>query len=131
MITPASYCAKSACQPRVRLLGAVLLTIASSTATSAQTLPMSTAAPELTGVLMASNLGDIVAPFEDLLPKFQSLSMGQTMAEVVTIMGKPSAIEANEYVGIAIHLITWTNLRGQRFSARFVHGRLASKSFSV
>lgn len=80
---------------------------------------------------MASNLGDIVAPFEDLLPKFQSLSMGQTMAEVVTIMGKPSAIEANEYVGIAIHLITWTNLRGQRFSARFVHGRLASKSFSV
>lgn len=118
-------------QSTCRLLSAFFLTTGLATNSSAYS-PLAAPQPLSMGVLPANLVDLLSTPFEDLLPKFQKLVGGTTtIDEAVALMGKPSSVDYDEFFGISIQVLTWTNLRGQTFRARFVHGRLASKSFAV
>lgn len=70
--------------------------------------------------------------FEDLLPKFEKLSTGTSVAEAIAAMGKPNEVSTQEVLGISYQTLTWRSTwPSQTFVARFVLGRLASKSLST
>lgn len=69
--------------------------------------------------------------FEDILPRCERLSVGQKVDEAIGILGQPSSVEMAEYLGLSVRVLTWSNLRGQRCTARFIQERLATKAYPV
>lgn len=64
---------------------------------------------------------------EDLGPKWDVLSVGQTPEEVVRVMGSPQGRTETVTAGISHLTLTWKDVGGHHYTARFVAGRLYVK----
>lgn len=82
----------------------------------AMALPLSAAAIDWT-----------IPRFEDLQPKWAHVEAGQSPAAVALVMGEPTARTETVVAGVNCLELEWKDIKGNRYTAKFVAGRLYAK----
>ena len=67
---------------------------------------------------------------EDLREKWAAVGLGATDALVIQAMGNPNPRTETQTMGVPHLTLGWKDIRGFRFSARFLAGRLYAKEMS-
>ena len=65
--------------------------------------------------------------FEDLRPKWQTLTTGASTEKVIEIMGPASNRVETQSMGVPHLVLMWRDIKGQSFQARFIAGHLYAK----
>ena len=68
--------------------------------------------------------------FEDLRAKWESVGLGATDALVVQVMGTPNGRTETQTMGVPHVTLEWKDIKGYRYAARFLGGRLYAKEMS-
>lgn len=67
---------------------------------------------------------------EDLREKWSNVGMGATDALVVQVMGSPNGRTETQTMGVPHMTLEWKDIKGFRYTARFLGGRLYAKQAS-
>ena len=71
-----------------------------------------------------------VPRFSELSSQWGRVQVGDTPAQVVTTMGEPTNRSEWQTLGVKHEALSWLELRGKRFTARFIGGHLYLKEMS-
>lgn len=65
--------------------------------------------------------------FDDLRPKWEVVTEGDSIEQVVLRMGNPNRRNETRVLGVSRVDLTWKDIRGPLYTARFFAGRLYAK----
>ena len=68
--------------------------------------------------------------FEDLRPKWAAVSVGDSIDQVQQRMGSPNTRTETQVLGVPQTALAWKDVRGYRYTARFLAGLLYAKELT-
>lgn len=80
--------------------------------------------------LIAISLDLSIPKLENLKPKWNSIEMAQSLTTTVQIMGNPRRRIEKVIFGVTHISLEWQDIYGNKFTAKFVGGRLYAKEDS-
>ena len=67
---------------------------------------------------------------EDLRPKWDAVGLGTSADLVIQLMGGPNGRTETQTMGVPHLTLDWKDIRGYRYTARFLGGRLYAKEMT-
>lgn len=97
-------------------------------------LPLNAALAAATASLAlptAAQAIDLALPkLEDLREKWAAVGIGATDALVIQVMGSPNGRTETQTMGVPHMTLEWKDIKGFRYAARFLGGRLYAKEMT-